>query len=443
MNLGQELMLAAAALGLAPLALAADAPPPRLVAYVGASVFDATAPGARTDRVITVRGERIVAVVPAREFHAEPGQEVVDLHGRYVIPGLVNTHVHLATLADPPAARAYLRRELYSGITTVRDMAGDVRLLAELQRESDLDEIASPDIVYVALMAGPDFFVDPRTHQAANGRTAGEVPWMQAITTRTDLPRAVAEAHGTGAGALKLYGDLTAPLVESITAEAHRQHMLVWAHAAVFPAQPSEVAAAGVDVMSHACLLGYEALQPPMTSYHGKRPVDLGQVKRSAATMAALYGLMKARGIILDATVQVYHGTDGPSSCAGDTADYLARQAYLAGVSLSTGTDDDFDWHDPDSALYGELTLLVDKVGMSPREVLIAATQVGARAAGLEHEAGTLEAGKLANFVVLRADPLQDVRNLKSVETVVKHGIAYARAGYVPATAEGLKRASP
>ena len=52
----------------------------------------------------------------------------------------------MATLADPPVAHAYLRRELYSGVTTVRDMAGDVRLLSELKRAAEFDELVSPDI---------------------------------------------------------------------------------------------------------------------------------------------------------------------------------------------------------------------------------------------------------------------------------------------------------
>jgi hypothetical protein len=101
-----------------------------------------------------------------------------------------------------------------------------------------------------------------RLHQAARGRVAGEVPWMQAVTDETNLPIAMAQARGTGATAIKVYADVSAPLLSAITVEAHRQHMLVWAHAAVFPARPIEVADAGVDAMSHACMLGYEVSDP-------------------------------------------------------------------------------------------------------------------------------------------------------------------------------------
>ena len=135
-----------------------------------AALIDGTGAPPRNDRVIVTTGERITAVVPAAGFSVPAGAEVVELRGKFLVPGFVNSHVHLATLAEPAHARAYLRRELYSGVTALRDMAGDVRLLAELKREAEFNEIPSPDIYYVALMAGPEFFADPRTHDAARGR---------------------------------------------------------------------------------------------------------------------------------------------------------------------------------------------------------------------------------------------------------------------------------
>jgi hypothetical protein len=259
-----QLLLALLACSFAVPAGAAEPPAPKIAVYLGATVIDGLSAEAQTSMAVVTSGDRIRAIAPAKDFHPETGAEIIDVRDRFIIPGLINTHVHLATLADPPVARAYLRRELYSGVTSVRDMAGDTRLLSELKREAVFDEIVAPDIFYVALVAGPEFFVDPRTHDAARGRIAGQVPWMQAITPQTNLPLAVAEARGTGATALKLYADLPAGLVKAITEEAHRQQLLVWAHAAVFPALPSDVVNAGVDVISHACLLGYQVNSPPL-----------------------------------------------------------------------------------------------------------------------------------------------------------------------------------
>jgi imidazolonepropionase-like amidohydrolase len=420
---------------------AAAPAPPKTTVYLGATLIDVTTRAARPHMAIVTRGERISAVMPADDFRPRKGEVIVDVRGKYIIPGLVNTHVHLATLADPPAARAYLRRELYSGVTTVRDMAGDARLLAELEREAELDEIPSPDIVFVALMAGPEFFADPRTHDAARGRVAGEVPWMQAITPQTNLETAVAAARGTGASAIKLYADLPAALVKSITEEAHRQHLQVWAHAEVFPARPSEVVDAGVDVISHACLLGYEVSNPPPLTYANRTPVNAALVRKSGAALDALYRSMKQHGTILDATLFPYDSDSHPTTCPAGMEDTLAKSAYRAGVPISTGTDDDFDWKDAYSALHLEFALLTERIGMTPADLLRSATLVGARAAGVERDAGSIETGKLANMVVLGKDPLSSAANLRSVIIVVKHGIQYPFAQYKPTTAASLKHA--
>jgi imidazolonepropionase-like amidohydrolase len=418
-------------------ASAADAPPSKSVVYLGATLIDGTGTAARQNVAILTRDDRIVAIRSADGFHPD-GQEIVDVRKKFILPGLINTHVHLATLADPPVARAYLRRELYSGVTTVRDMAGDARLLGELKREADLNEIASPDVYFVALMAGPGFFVDPRTHDSARGLIAGEVPWMQAITSKTDVKLAVAEARGTGATAIKLYADLPAPLLREITNEAHRQHMLVWAHAAVFPALPSEVVNAGVDVISHACMLGYEISTPPVLSYETRTPVDSAKLRQPSEKMDALLENIKRRGIVLDATLLPFEDSASPN-CPLDINEDLAREAYRAGIAISTGTDDDPDWKDADSKLDTELELLVAKVGMTPAEVLHSATFVGAQAAGLEKAVGTVEPGKIANMVILDKNPMEDIANVRSVYMVVKRGTRYLRSSYKPARAEDFK----
>jgi imidazolonepropionase-like amidohydrolase len=433
--------LVALALAQAFPATAADTPPVT-VAYTGATLINGGTAAAQPDMVILTRGSQIVGVRPEKGFHADKDTQVVDVHGRYIIPGLINTHVHLATLADPPVAHAYLRRELYSGVTSVRDMAGDVRLLAELKREAEFDEAPFPDIYYVALMAGPEFFADPRTHDAARGRTAGEVPWMQAITAQTDLPAAVAAARGTGATAIKIYADLPASLVAAITAEAHRQHLLVWAHATVFPAQPSDVVDAGVDVVSHACLLGYEISNPPVLAYHDRTPVESDKLMRPNEKMAALFADMKRRGTILDATLFVFEGAEAPRWCPSETSDHIASEANRAGVEISAGTDDDPDWKDSDSKLDTEIELLVHKAGMTPAQALRSATVIGARTVGMERQIGSVEPGKAADFVVLDRNPLEDIAAIRTVSLVVQHGIRYPRADYRPAKDADFKKPS-
>lgn len=428
--------------------LAHAADPPRAVLYADATVIDGTGAVPRPHQDILVRGERIVATGAHGTLAAADtaNARIVDLRGRYVIPGLIDSHVHLATPPDPARARAVLRRDLYGGVTAVRDMADDLRPVGELAREARVAEIPSPDIYYAALMAGPAFFADPRVAAASAGMKPGTAPWMQAIDARTDLVQAVALARGTSATAIKIYADLPPDLVSAITSEAHRQGMRVWAHSAVFPTRPREVLAAGVDVVSHACYQAYEVQPTIPQAYEDHTPVDERLLARDGddPVMARLYADMHERGILLDATGALFvqhdaerkaHPDSKPLRCTGATTIRLVRQAWRAGVGISTGTDnDDGERTDPWPSVFGEIAFLVHDIGMTPLEALHAATQVGAQAAGQGADMGTIGMGKLADFVVLAEDPSADIGHLRSIVSTVKRGKEYPRAEYAPIT---------
>jgi imidazolonepropionase-like amidohydrolase len=417
--------------------------------YSGINLIDGTGAALKPHMAIVTRGERILAVVPNSDAAKyEDGADVVDLHGLTVIPGLINSHVHMATEPNRRLAEAYLRRDLYSGVTAVRDMAGDARALADLSRSALLGEIPSPDIYYSALMAGPQFFKDPRTHAAAQGAVPGEVPWLQAITDKTDLRLAVAEARGTGATGIKIYADLPGALLRSITAEAHRQGMLVWSHAAVFPATPADAIDGGVDVVSHVCMLAYQASKTMPDEYHNRAPVEADKFGGDNPVTAKLFADMKARGTILDATLWVYDEmakahAQAPQSpapyCSPELAAKLLNQAYRSGVAISAGTDGFSPADAPYPALDDEIDLLVTKAGMTPMDALISATATGARTVGKSREMGTIEPGELADFVVLAKNPLTDITNLRTVTLTVKRGVRFRRADYRPISPEEAK----
>jgi imidazolonepropionase-like amidohydrolase len=408
-------------------------------------VIDGTDTGPKQHMAIVTQGERIVAVVPdanAARYESKDAT-VVDLHGLYALPGLINSHVHLATSPNRPLAEAYLRRDVYSGITAVRDMAGDARALADLSRSALLGDIPAPDVYYAALMAGPQFFKDPRTHAAAQGAVAGEVPWLQAITDKTDLKIAVALARGTGATGIKIYADLPGSLVRAITAEAHAQGILVWSHASVFPATPADAIDGGVDVISHVCMLAYQASKTMPPEYHNRAPVEADKFVTDNPVLQGLFDDMKKRGTILDATLWVYEEMSrehdaAPQSpapyCSAELAARLLNQAYRSGVAISAGTDGFAPVASSYPSLNDEMELLVTKAGMSPLAVIRAATITGARTIGKEKEMGTIEQGKLADFVVLSKNPLADMANVRTVTLTVKRGVRFRRADYRPIT---------
>lgn len=444
-------LLALACLALlAFLPLRAEADGPAAILFTNLTIVDGDASPPRPGMAILVRGERIAAVGPAGALPAA-GVKVVDMKGAFVTPGLINTHVHLATPPNRRYAEAMLRRDLYGGVTAVRDMADDLRQVADLARAARVGEIPAPDIYYAALFAGPEFFEDPRTQAVTAGETPGQTPWMRAIDAATDLRQAVAEARGTGATAIKIYADLPGSLVAAITAEAHRQGLKVWAHAAVFPATPAEVLAAGVDSVSHVCMLAYQVSDPFPRAYHRRPAVQEGRLQfLDDPVLGGLFATMKEKGQILDATLWVYQELSReaaadparpPPYCSYPLAAHLTNQAWHAGVAISAGTDGFAPGTSLWPALQDELGYLERDAGLPPLEVLKMATLNGAKAIGREDEMGTIAVGKLANLVFVRADPSISMQAFRTVTLTVKRGQLFWRRDYRPVTRAETKGA--
>ena len=394
----------------------------------------------RPDIAVITSGERITAVIPDNSLTRAQldGSMQVDLRGQFLLPGYIDSHQHFATPPDRKLAEARLKRDIYSGITATRDMADDLRQIGDVTRAALVGDIASPDIYYAALVAGPSFFVDPRTQAIAAGAIAGKVPWEQEIDEKTAMPFAIAQAKGTYATAVKIYANLPSSLVRRITLEAHRQKMKVWAHGMVFPATPLEVVDAGVDTVSHTCYLAYQAMSRRPGSYQNRFPLDAALFERDNPVMKSLFLDMNRRGTVLDATLHVYREVEAAAKKAGtaplctvELAARLTNQAYRSNVAISTGTDGDSPADDPWPALFDEFRLLGGPAGMKPSDVIRAATLTGAKAAGQEADMGSIEPGKLANMVILSANPLNDVANLSRVVMTVKRGRRFARSEYL------------
>jgi imidazolonepropionase-like amidohydrolase len=411
--------------------------------YRNVTLFDGTGRPPRSGTTIVTDGPMISTVGDDRVVSAglPNDAQVFDLEGRFVTPGLIDAHQHLATPPDRPRTEALLRRLIYSGVTAIREMANDLRHVSDVARSTLVGEIPGPDIRYAALMAGAGFFDDPRAHAVALGETPGAVPWLQAITDQTDLRLAVAMARGTNAAAIKIYADLDGSAVAAITAEAHRQGIKVWAHATVFPATPGEVVQAGVDVISHSTLLGHEGGSALQASTFKEQPViDHSRfMAGDNRDITKLFDQMKRRGTILDATVasvdRPYFSGHGPEAegrarTNAELAAVLTAQAHLAGVMIVTGTDYETETADPFPALYQELEALVHRCRIPPEDVLRFATLVGARSAGTETIMGSVEPGKMANFAVFTEDPVRAIENIRSITLTVRRGHRYERAEF-------------
>ena len=410
--------------------------PSNTVVYENAAIIDGTGAGLKGGLAIVVKGERILAVAPQAELSSlELGDyDTVDASGWYALPGLIDTHVHLATLPNHAWAEAVLYRQVYAGVTGVRDMAGDVRALADLARRASIKEIAAPDVHYAALVAGPSFFEDRRTVMASLGEMPGAVPWMQAIDGNTDLSLAIAMARGTHATGLKIYADLPGSDVRRVIAAATEQNFPVWTHLQVFPASPYDAIEAGAASVSHVCMMPRFILHPDTATYAASKASSDRSADFSAADarVIGVFDALRTHNVILDATISMLDDdepTNPPRLCTAPVARQLVGVAHASGVRLSAGTD----WNTPSEsqfpALIQELEAL-SRAGLSTMDVLVAGTRNGAAALGLSDAMGTIESGKYANLMFVSENPLRDVSNLRSVVLTVKRGTPYWRRDY-------------
>ncbi len=361
----------------------------------------------------------------------------IGLNGAWVMPGLIDTHVHVARFPDTRAyAQKIMQAAVRGGVTGVRDLAGDARALAELERSMGANEFIGPELVFSALFGGPDIFREGPTTEMAPGRPPGEAAWARAITADSDPVKAIAEAKGSGVTNIKVYGDLSPGLATSIISEAKRQGMMTTAHATVFSARPSDLVNAGVGSLAHAPYLVWEAVDVVPTDYRERTKGPWERIPADHPKLLALYKEMAARGVYLDATLYVYKTMQNFSpEVKADWADeafaWAAKATSLAreaGVPVTTGTD----WFEPSSDgelphTHEELALLVEAAGFTPMQAIIAGTRNGARAIGKGKTHGTVEVSKVADLLVLEANPLLDIRNTSQIKMTIRKGQAVSR----------------
>lgn len=391
------------------------------------TLIDGTGAPAKPHAMIYVR-DGVISTIAQGPGEVTPDATTIDGTGLFAIPGLFDAHVHV-TGGTHASAVDELERALNGGVTSVWDMAGDARMASELSREAAAGEIASPTIYYVALMAGPPFFTDPRVVGASRGFDPGTAPWAQAITASTDFGRAVAAAKGTGASAIKLYAALDADVVRRATAEARAQGLKVVAHATVFPGKPSDLVAARVTMLAHAAYLVWEG-SPASTDYTKRASGDFAGVPADSPAIEKLLASMRDNSVALNPTLWVL-GERQPDDAVNRARMAwmyaVTRRANAIGVQIVAGTDGLTDRSRPLPVIHHELELLVTQAGLTPMQALRSATQLAARAVGVDQKRGTIEPGKAADIVLLTANPLDEISNTSKIQTVIKDGRAIHR----------------
>lgn len=372
------------------------------------------------------------------------GAIIYDLDGKYVIPGLIDAHVHI-THGTLKEAQEHLETAFKNGVTGVRDMGGDGRMLALLKKNMKIGEDLGPDVFFSTIIAGPEFFEkDLRPQQVAKGAKAGEASWQMAITHNSDLRQVVAEAKGLGATAIKVYLNVDKDLFKKIADEAKRQGLKVWAHAVVPPTKAIDITNGGADVMSHADkIVQYEYIEgdikgrydfdSPDKAKEYRKKIETIKWDKNSDKAKTIFNAMKQNNSILDPTLWVYKeflfmAENEESKKA--SLDMLAgatktvKAAYEAGVKIGAGSDSMIGEDGYTINIHSELELLV-KAGLSNIDALRAATIINAEGLGENDIIGSVEKGKLANLVILNSNPLENISNSRDIKYVVKRGKVY------------------
>jgi imidazolonepropionase-like amidohydrolase len=441
--------------GSAPRLRETPAPDPS-IAIIRANLWDGTGRGPVANAVTLIRGDRILCAGAAGECPVPARARIIDAHGQWLIPGLIDSHVHLLFLTQGSATEELsldLRDLLAQGVTTVRDMGTNPAEL--LSRVHALP--AAPRVYAMQLVAGRRFFFNGfggvRTARGVVFRqppamTMQALGWTPILYNRDDDPDSVvAQARNAGAMGLKLYAQLDLESVKKLVAAAHRAGMPVWGHAWVQPASALEQATAGQDGVVHAAGLAGELFSAEERDTL-VRDGDLQMATAEVATVGsahdpriieALDSLAKMGTFFeptLDATRHsVAYFDSKRRHIPSEQEEYVragsgfgmevTREAVRRGVRISAGSDHvAYGPASERASLFGELRLLVDSIALTPGAALLAATRDAAKAIGGEpaKRLGTIEAGHYADLVLLSKNPLVDIDNLDSVEWVMKAG---------------------
>ncbi|HEX9632327.1 MAG TPA: amidohydrolase family protein [Gemmatimonadales bacterium] len=438
------------------------APPP--MALVGATLIDGLGGPPVSDAVVVLRGGRVACAGPRSACAVGDDVHVVDARGRWVMPGLVDAHVHFSQTgwvdgrpdaldlrAQHPYERTaaqlrarperYYRSYLCSGVTSVFDVGG-YPWTWDLEGRT-AGSTAAPHVRAAGpLLATVDFWLN--------------LPAQRQFIHMTDeqTVRAAVRSHAAwGAAAIKVWYIMppqppdTAAMARLLMAagdEARRAGLPLIVHATGLPGAKDAVRA-GARLLVHSVTGGPvddEFLHlaraagtyytPTLTVFDGYRQVAERRVERDRQPLACVDPETRARVLATDTVAldrrasdeRLARTRDGVARQHRIALDNLAR-VHAAGIPVVMGTDAGNPLTLHGASVFMELEAM-EAAGLSPMEVLVAATRRGAAAMGLD-SVGTVTAGAVADLVVLDADPLTGVRNVRRIALVVRRGEIYTR----------------
>ncbi len=401
-----------------------------LVVFQNITLIDGTGREPIPDATVAVRGSKIIYAGPARKWLPSLKEDIINLDfaGKYLLPGLIDCHVHLsgggeldsrfdeandAVMALKMLANA--RKHLAAGITSVRDLGGWNEIEFELRRAVRRGEFSGPRL----MLAGRFISISESgaDHYKGMYRTADGVD---------EVRKAAREQIKHGADLVKL-GVTGAVLVEDgVPGATHfnSDEIQVAVEEAAKSGRRVAAHAHGIDGIRKAVQAGVHSIEHGTYLHQG--PDVIEEMRRRGTFLVPT--LKAGRDVIEGDTRHVPAWIVEKMRETQKAADKSVRLAYEAGVRIAMGSDASTPLN-----YHGENGLEVhwmQVAGMKPLDALVAATLTAAKAFGWEARVGSIEEGKLADLLVLDADPLEDLRRLadkKLIRAVFLDGKLVAR----------------
>jgi len=399
------------------------------IALVGGTLVDGTGKPPVADSVILVKDGRITKTGARNEVEIPKNAQVIDARGKTILPGLWDMHAHFEQVEWGPIYLA-------AGVTTVRDCGNELEFLT-----------AARDMIADGHGLGPRIL--------AAGIIDGSGPLTIGLA-RADTPEQAREwvdrYHQAGFQQVKIYSSVKLPQIAAAAAEAHKLGMTATGH---IPegVTTREAVEAGQDQISHIpYALQMMAPSFPAGTKRADRLKALSEIDLDSDAAKKEIAFLKEHRTVVDPTLVIYEmGTastakpfssvePGAAKVAPELAQalfdvgppgensgllekllakYLALvgKLHAAGVPVVVGTDQTVPGH----SVHREIELYT-MAGFTPMEAIQAATIVPARAMGMDKELGTIEAGKRADLILVKGNPLEDIHNIRNVEFVMSNG---------------------
>jgi imidazolonepropionase-like amidohydrolase len=453
---------------------------------VGATIIDGTGGPPITDGAIVITGSRIAAVGPRSRVEVPPDAIRVDLNGRWILPGLIDTNVHLSLYGGQNDRYESLVRyqprqrdivleaaqiDLSYGITTVRDSYGALVPLTAVR-----DAIARGEKTGARILAAGNILGWSGPYSFSFSRVMGQLTLFQEqmndfiaqgageelmTMTSVELRRAINAYLDKGPDFIKYGGTshfseptfigFSADAQQTIVEEAHRRNRFAETHSTSIEGLRVSIAA-GIDGIQHpevldgrdipddlvqtirergiVCSMLTNTITGPAWQRHLKTKAE-AEKKRAEAEK-------ENRAPQREKTSAERRKEEADSGAGIESRRRNAQKLIRGGCTVTPGTDS--YWAaapeltrtpKPQDADHGIGTIIaiegLVELGMTPSQAIVAATRNGAIAARGSKDFGTIESGKLADLLVLTADPLADIHNLRKVSAVYVEGRAIDR----------------